>query len=153
MWVCVYIFCFLFTSQMNTPHNNSPWQVLSGMILSLFFAVFFPAPLFIIAFFNSFFKLSLLKYLKNAELNRLNLHYNWTVLSVASISVRSVSCVLHHQTESSNLLLLFSNIILVFKIEKRFKEDHKNHRIVCSSLSVIKNQESIYQGSCCEGAI
>ena len=94
--------------------------------ISLFCRIF-PDPLFIIAFFNIFFLTFPLEIFKayGIEPVKPSLQQDCCFRTGALKSFRSVSCVLHHKTERSTLLLLFSNIILVCKIEKRFKDNHE----------------------------
>ena len=113
--------------------------------ISLFCRIF-ADPLFIIAFFNSFFLTFLLEIFKAYGIDPVkpSLQQDCCLRTGALISFRSVSCVLHHKTGRSTLLLPFSNIILGFlKLRRGLKITMK---LPCcfSSLSVIKKTKSIY---------
>lgn len=101
--------------------------MLIGLILSPFFVVFLLTHYLLLRSLTVFFLTFLLQIFKAYGIDPVkpSLQQDCCLRTGALISFRSVSCVLHHKTERSTLLLPFSNIILVFKTEKRFKDNHE----------------------------
>ena len=120
--------------------------MLIGLILSPFFVVFLLTHYLLLRSLTVFFLTFLLEIFKAYGIDPVkpSLQQDCCLRTGALISFRSVSCVLHHKTERSTLLLPFSNIILGFlKLRRGLKITMK---LPCcfSSLSVIKKTKSIY---------